>query len=109
MIRRKSGVSCRTPTARCLPLQRIYLEDESATPLLGFPVLATSELQALERAFEQYVVQEEEVELAIVQRERFDSQAFQGAWERYRILLTRAAENVTTASYGRSFPAIFWL
>lgn len=91
------------------PVQRIYLEDESATPLLGFPVLATPELQALERAFEQYVVQEEEVELAIVQREGFDSQAFQGAWESYRLLLMRAAENVTTASYGRSFPAIFWL
>ena len=91
------------------PVQRIYLEDESSTPILGFPVLATPELQALERAFEQYVVQEEEVELAIVQREGFDSQAFQGAWEGYRLQLMRAAENVTTASYGRSFPAIFWL
>ena len=39
----------------------------------------------------------------------FDAQAFQGAWESYRLLLMRAAENVTTASYGRSFPAIFWL
>ncbi len=95
---------------RSLPqVQRIYLEDESATPLLGFPVLATSELRALERAFEQYVIQEEEVELAVLQRTAFDSQAFQGAWERYRLLLMRAAENVTTASYGRSFPTIFWL
>ncbi len=91
------------------PVQRIYLEDEASTPLSGFPVLATSELAALERAFEQYVIQEEEVELAILQRSAFDSQAFQGAWERYRLLLMRAAENVTTASYGRSFPAIFWL
>ena len=81
------------------PVQRMYLEDESSTPILGFPVLATPELQALERAFELYVVQEEEVELAIVQREGFDSQAFQGAWEGYRLQLMRAAENVTTAIY----------
>jgi hypothetical protein len=91
------------------PVQRIYLEDDTATPLLGFPVLATAELHSLERAFEQYVVLEEAVELAVLQRAAFDSQAFQGAWERYRLLLMRAAENVTTASYGRSFPAIFWL
>lgn len=91
------------------PLHRVYLEDEAATPLPGFPVLSTPELDALERAFEQYVIQEEEVELAIHQRSAFDSPAFQGAWERYRLLLMRAAENVTTASYGRSFPAIFWL
>jgi hypothetical protein len=91
------------------PLQRIYLEDEAATPLVGFPVLATAELAALDRAFEAYVVQEEEVELAVLQRSSFDAQAFQGAWESYRLLLMRAAENVTTASYGRSFPAIFWL
>jgi hypothetical protein len=91
------------------PLQRIYLDDEAATPLVGFPVLATSELAALDRAFEAYVVQEEEVELAVLQRASFDAQAFQGAWESYRLLLMRAAENVTTASYGRSFPAIFWL
>lgn len=91
------------------PLQKIFLEDDAATPRLGFPVLVTDELQALERAFEQYVTQEEEVEIAILQRASFDSQAFQGAWESYRLLLMRAAENVTTASYGRSFPAIFWL
>jgi hypothetical protein len=91
------------------PLQRIYLDDEAATPLVGFPVLATAELAALDRAFEAYVVQEEEVELAVLQRAAFDAQAFQGAWESYRLLLMRAAENVTTASYGRSFPAIFWL
>jgi hypothetical protein len=91
------------------PPQRIYLEDEGATPILGYPIQVTPELVALERAFEQYILLEEEVELAILQRATFDSQAFQSAWERYRLLLTRAAENVTTASYGRNFPAVFWL
>jgi hypothetical protein len=91
------------------PPQKIFLEDESATPIIGYPLLVTPELVALERAFEQYVLLEEEIELAILQRATFDSQAFQSAWERYRLLLTRAAENVTTASYGRNFPAVFWL
>jgi len=95
---------------RILPTpQQIYLEDEGATPVPGYAIQVTPELVALERAFEQYVLAEEEVELAVVRRTAFDSQAFQGSWERYRLLLSRAAENVTTASYGRSFPAIFWL
>jgi len=88
---------------------KIYFEDEAATPQLGYAIQVTPELVALERAFEQYVLFEEEVELAILQRASFDSQAFQAAWERYRMLLSRAAENVTTASYGRNFPAVFWL
>jgi hypothetical protein len=91
------------------PPYKIYFEDEGATPLLGFAIQVTPDLVALERAFEQYVLAEEEVEIAILQRAAFDSQAFQSAWERYRTLLTRAAENVTTASYGRNFPAVFWL
>jgi hypothetical protein len=95
---------------RILPApQRIYLEDENATPLLGFPILHSPELGALDRAFESYLAQEEELEYATLQRTSFDSSAFAGAWERYRLLLTRATENVITASYGRSFPAIFWL
>jgi hypothetical protein len=95
---------------RILPApQRIYLEEESATPLVGFPILWSPELGALDRAFETYLVQEEELEYATIQRTSFDSSAFGGAWERYRLLLTRATENTITASYGRSFPAIFWL
>lgn len=89
--------------------QKIFLEDESATPLAGFPILASRELTALEQALEHYVLQEEEVELAVQQRVPFDSGTFQGAWESYRLLLVRAMENVTTASYGRHFPTIFWL
>ncbi|MEO8276085.1 MAG: hypothetical protein ABI639_07680, partial [Thermoanaerobaculia bacterium] len=88
---------------------RIYQEDESATPLLGYPILLTPELTALDRAFENYLMQEEEVEYATIRRIAFDSSAFAGAWERYRLLLTRASENAITASYGRSFPGILWL
>ncbi len=93
-----------------LPAQlRIYQEDENATPLLGYPILLTPELAALDRAFEGYLAQEEEAEYATLQRIAFDSSAFGGAWERYRLLLTRATENAITASYGRSFPGILWL
>ncbi len=95
---------------RILPQpQRIYLEDENATPILGYPILSTPELGSLDRAFEGYLIQQEGAEYATLQRIGFDSTAFAGAWERYRLLLTRATENVITASYGRHFPAIFWL
>ncbi len=91
------------------PPQQIYLEDESATPMYGFPVLSSPELAALDKAFERYVIQEEEVELAVQQRSAFDTSAYQGAWEHYRLLLVRAGENVATASFGRHYPTIFWL
>ncbi|MFN7940494.1 MAG: hypothetical protein U0X73_02775 [Thermoanaerobaculia bacterium] len=91
------------------PPQRIYQEDETATPLLGYPVLAAPELLALDQAVETYLLQEEEMSVAVEQRASFDSSAYSSAWERYRILFTRAVENVTTGSYGRHFPAIFWL
>jgi hypothetical protein len=91
------------------PPTKIFLEEERATPLVGYAIQVTPELVALERAFEQYVLLEEEVEIATLQRAAFDAQAFQAAWERYRLLLSRAAENVTTASFGRNFPAVFWL
>ena len=55
------------------------------------------------------MTQEEEVELAVQQRAPFDSGAFQGAWEGYRLLLVRAMENVTTASFGRHCPTSIWL
>ena len=95
---------------RILPApQKIFLDDENATPIIGYPVLASPELASLDRAFDTYLAQEEELEYATIHRTSFDSSAFGGAWERYRLLLTRATENTITASYGRSFPAIFWL
>lgn len=111
LVRTPEEVRRLVPDAdRSLPQpQKIFLEDETATPLVGFPVLASRELAALEQALEQYIGQEEEVELAVQQRSAFDSSAFQGAWEGYRLLLVRAMENVTTASYGRHYPTIFWL
>ena len=95
---------------RSLPLpHRIYLEDESATPLTGFPVLESDEVRALELALEQYLLVEEQVRIAVLTRQTFDPGQYAAAWERYRAHLARATENATASSYGRHFPAIFWL
>jgi len=95
---------------RALPMpQRVWLEDESATPLLAFPVQMTPDLHQLERALEQYLLVEEEVQLAVLARQPFDPALYAAAWERYRGLLGRATENATASSYGRHYPAIFWL
>ena len=89
--------------------QRVYLEDEAATPIQGFPVLISDETHRLRRALEEYVYAEEEIQLAIVRRASFDRKVHTAAWERYRELLAGAVENATMSSYGRHFPAIFWL
>ena len=91
------------------PAQRIYLDEETATPLSGFPVLIGAELLALEQALESYIVQEEDVQLAIQARQSFDRTAYANSWERYRQLLARATENAVTSSYGRHYPSVLWL
>lgn len=99
-----------TRDPRLLPLpQRIYLEDESATPLHGFPILVSEELRALSRSLEEYVNAEEALQVAMLKRQTFDRRLYGTAWERYRTLLAKAIENVTISSYGRQHPAIFWL
>ncbi len=93
-----------------LPLpQRVYLADEGATPLIGYPVLASPGMKALRETLAGYIRAEEEAQLAPVLRQAVDAPALQAAWERYRALLARATENVTTSSYGRHFPDFFWL
>ncbi|MDX1632057.1 MAG: hypothetical protein R3234_09360 [Thermoanaerobaculia bacterium] len=89
--------------------QRIYLADESATPLLGFPVLQTPGSKQLSEALEAYIKSEEEAQSRILLRQSYDTSIHREAWERYRGLLRRATENVTVSSYGRKFPDVFWL
>lgn len=88
---------------------RIFLDDEEATPLCGFPILLSDGLTHLRRALERYVISEEEVQTAIQTRRTYDRKAHAAAWERYRSILSRAVENVTMSSYGRHYPAVFWL
>lgn len=95
---------------RLLPLpQRIWLESETATPLLGFPMLVTQGLQNLVTALEEYIRCEEESQVAVVRRQSVDPRQLAARWERYRGLFGRALENATLSSYGRQFPGIFWL
>jgi len=58
---------------------------------------------------EEYLIQEERAQAARERRKPMDPAAHNEAWHRYRRLLTQALENVTLSSYGRSYPAIFWL
>lgn len=89
--------------------QRIFLEDEVATPIHGFPVLVSDRLRALRKALIQYVVHEERLQIGIFRRQPSDRAAYNQAWETYRAHLCRAVENVTISSYGRRYPALFWL
>jgi len=89
--------------------QRIFLEDEVSTPLHGFPVLVSERLRSLRRALIQYITQEELLQLGIFRRAGTDRTAYNQAWESYSTQLCRAVENVTISSYGRRFPALFWL
>ena len=93
-----------------LPLPRaIFFEDENATPIHGFPILLSAGMTALRDALRQYILLEEVIQVAALKRGPQDLKAYGAAWERYRVLLTRAVENSTISSYGRQYPAIFWL
>jgi hypothetical protein len=89
--------------------QQIYLDDEGATPLHGFPILASPDLSALAQGLEDYIAAEEGLQVAMLKRQSFDRRLYAARWEKYRGLLAKAIENVTLSSYGRQHPAIFWL
>lgn len=95
---------------KALPSPRpIFLEDETATPALGFPILISPAMEGLRSALKAYVLAEEAMQLAILARENHDRRPATTAWERYRALFSRAVENATVSSYGRQYPAVFWL
>lgn len=95
---------------KALPSPRpIFLEDESATPVHGFPILLSEGMVGLRNALRHYIATEEAVQVAVLRREAYDKRAHAGAWEKYLALLIRAVENATTSSYGRQYPAVFWL
>ncbi len=95
---------------RALPMPRpVFLEDESATPLQGFPILLSPGVLGLRTALRDYIEAEEAVQVAGLRRESHDVKAHSQAWERYVALLTSAVENATISSYGRQYPAVFWL
>ena len=95
---------------RTLPLPRaIFMEDETVTPVQGFPLLASEGMASLREALQKYILAEEEMQVASLRRGPQDLKAYGAVWERYRALLARAVDNATISSYGRQYPAIFWL
>lgn len=88
--------------------QQIFLEDESATPLVGFPVL-TDHVGDLREALAHYLDQEVRLHVAEARRRPHDAREHRAAWEAYSGALRRMTENTATSSYGRDFPSIFWL
>ena len=98
------------PIAALVPgPQRIFTADESETVLWGYPLLLGDDMLRLRAALEDYLQQEELMQLSVLQRRSVDSHAFNAAWEAYHRLLERALENATRSSYGRQLPSVFWL
>ena len=89
--------------------QQVFLDDESSTPLYGFPVLQSSGMRALVQSLEDYLQAEEELQVAMIRRQTYDRKQYGVAWDRYRTMLSRAVENVSLSSNGRHHPAVFWL
>lgn len=96
------------PTELPFP-QRIFLEDEEATPVLGFPVLQTAKTGELRTELENTVRAEMELEAALAQGSEPELRRRKAAWEGYRSLLRQALFNSIRSSFGRGYPSIFWL
>lgn len=88
---------------------RIFLEDDSASPLVGFPLLKSRGLRVLEGALGEYLQAEEESQFAARSREAFDTKAYSSKWERYRQILAQVLRNAIGSSFGGRYPDIFWL
>ncbi len=98
------------PTIDRLPApERIFLEDETATPLVGFPLLVSKALHALDGALGDYLQAEEGAQFAYRNRDSFDTKAYNAKWERYRGMLAQALKNAIGSSFGSKYPDIFWL
>jgi hypothetical protein len=95
---------------RTLPIPRpVFLEDETATPVLGFAVAASERMELLRSTLRQFLAAEEAVQISVLSREPLDRKVHTQAWDRYRSLLSRALENATISSFGRQFASAFWL
>lgn len=91
-----------------IPL-RIFLEDDSASPLLGFPLMKSRGMRVLERALGEYLQAEEEFQFTARSRDAIDTKAYGARWERYRAMLAQVLKNSIGSSFGGRYPDIFWL
>ncbi len=89
--------------------QRIFLEDEEATPVLGFPVLHNRATAELRSELEGTMRSEMELEAGLAKGEQPSLRQRKVAWEGYRELLRQALFNSIRSSFGRGYQSIFWL
>ncbi len=89
--------------------QRVFLDDELATPLVGFPVLLSEGTEAFRHALQEYIDTEIKVQLQIRGGGPVELKPRDRAWEIYAALLTRITENAARSSYSRRYPSILWL
>lgn len=89
--------------------QRIFQEDETAEPLVGFPILASQGLGTVMESLQTCLHAELEAQASVFNRQAFDSRLYAQRWENYRSILVRILENVTLASQSRDYATIFWL
>ena len=89
--------------------QRVFLEDEDATPLVGFPILTNERTQKLRQALDAYLDQEVRVQTGMFKAGAIETKGRDQAWRTYRDLLAQVTENTTRSSFGRRYTAIFWL
>lgn len=88
--------------------QFVPLADEPGR-LGGFPVLESQQSRELSEALTGWLELEEKAQVAVARRVPADLAGLQRAWARYATLLGGITENTLLWSYGRYFPAIFWL
>lgn len=93
-----------------IPLpQRVFLESETATPLVGYAVLISPAMGQLREALERYLDAETRLQIAVLGRQPVDRPGCDQAWEQYRQLLENFSLNASRASYGRGYPSVFWM
>jgi hypothetical protein len=88
---------------------RIFLEQEEATPLLGFPVMQSVGLRALQPALEVFFQAEAKFQITVLRGAQADRRFTEEAWEGYRGILEEVTENAVRSSFGRRLASVFWL
>jgi hypothetical protein len=89
--------------------QRVFLEDELATPLVGFPVLVGEGTEAFRHALEEYLGAEIKVQSQVLRGAPVEPKPRDRAWDIYAALLSRITENAARSTYSRRYTSILWL
>ena len=89
--------------------QTVFLSDEEAAPLEGFPVLSSKAQSNLDSLLQEYLEAEEEAQVAAMARKAFDSKAYGSRRQAYFSQLFHVLESISVASLSYDYASIFWL